>query len=302
MINHWQLQYIVETVESEFNLTKAAEKLFISQPALSKSILNLESQLGGNLFLRKKGRLVGLTNLGSILYNYGKRILLLHQEMEDKIEIAQSESKHLVRLGILYVFMKLIFQDIKPLLMAVHAETALEITESDCFDIKHKFDENLLDIIITIRMSENEKEIYRENLLTSEYVVVFDQKHPFFAKKDLSYQDLNGQTIVLPSELNYSKQLIEKKLLDENIHPKKVIHMFEPLSIIEAILGTSAVCILPKIFIDHLIQVKVSFRRFDQPLAWYMDLVMHAYDAEDPVISACFSKLLKAIRNKELSQ
>lgn len=302
MISHLQFQYIVETVESEYNLTKASEKLFISQPALSKSILNLESQLGRKLFLRKKGRLVGLTNLGTIVYRYGKRILVMHKEMEEKIEIAQTESKNLVRLGILYVFMKLIFHDIKPLLMAVHAETALEITESDYFDIKNKFDENLLDIIITIRMSENEEEIYRENLLISEYVVVFDQKHPFFSKKDVSYQDLNGQTVVLPSELNYSKQLIEKKLIDENIHPKKVIHMFEPLSIIEAIMGTSAVCILPKIFIDNLINAEVSFRHFDQPLAWYMDLVMHACDAEDPVISASFSKLFNAIRNNGFSQ
>ncbi len=46
-----QLEYFVRIVE-EKSFTKAAEKLFISQPALSKSIRALEAELGVTLFKR----------------------------------------------------------------------------------------------------------------------------------------------------------------------------------------------------------------------------------------------------------
>ena len=48
------LNYVV-TIYEEKSFTKAAEKLFISQPSLSQSINNLENELGTRLFDRKKG-------------------------------------------------------------------------------------------------------------------------------------------------------------------------------------------------------------------------------------------------------
>lgn len=56
------------------NITKAAENLYISQPAVTKSIRQLESSLGGALFIRtKKG--VTLTEEGKVLLEYVKNIL-----------------------------------------------------------------------------------------------------------------------------------------------------------------------------------------------------------------------------------
>lgn len=54
------------------NITKAAEELLISQPAISKSIENLEEQLGGQLFIRTK-RGVNLTEEGKKFYKYIER-------------------------------------------------------------------------------------------------------------------------------------------------------------------------------------------------------------------------------------
>lgn len=64
------LKYFVE-VASTKNITKASENLNVSQPALTKALHNLESDLNSTLFVRsKKG--VSLTDEGEILYNYAK--------------------------------------------------------------------------------------------------------------------------------------------------------------------------------------------------------------------------------------
>lgn len=58
------------------SLTKAAKNLFISQPALSQSIKQLEEQLGGRLFIRSSKGMT-LTYEGKIMYEYVKQALLL---------------------------------------------------------------------------------------------------------------------------------------------------------------------------------------------------------------------------------
>ena len=50
-LNLYKIFYIVATTG---NITKASEKLYISQPAVTKSIKQLENRLGGSLFIRTK--------------------------------------------------------------------------------------------------------------------------------------------------------------------------------------------------------------------------------------------------------
>ena len=79
-LNLYKIFYIVATTG---NITKASEKLYISQPAVTKSIKQLENSLGGALFIRtKKG--VTLTEEGKVLLKYVKNILDEAKNAENK--------------------------------------------------------------------------------------------------------------------------------------------------------------------------------------------------------------------------
>ncbi|MBQ5756729.1 MAG: LysR family transcriptional regulator, partial [Erysipelotrichaceae bacterium] len=67
------LQYFVVVAE-ELNITKAAEKLHMSQPPLSAQIKKLELELNTELFIRGK-RQLDLTESGELLYRRAKEIL-----------------------------------------------------------------------------------------------------------------------------------------------------------------------------------------------------------------------------------
>lgn len=72
------------TVATTGNITKAADKLYISQPAVTKAIKQLENSLGGALFIRtKKG--VTLTEEGKVLLEYVKNILEEAKNAQNKI-------------------------------------------------------------------------------------------------------------------------------------------------------------------------------------------------------------------------
>ena len=68
---NFELYKVFYEVVNEKSISKGAEKLLISQPAVTQSIHTLEEQLGGKLFIRTPKGVV-LTNEGEILYNYIK--------------------------------------------------------------------------------------------------------------------------------------------------------------------------------------------------------------------------------------
>ena len=66
---NFELYKVFYEVANEKSISKGAEKLLISQPAVTQSIKTLESELGGQLFIRTPKGVV-LTEEGKILYNY----------------------------------------------------------------------------------------------------------------------------------------------------------------------------------------------------------------------------------------
>lgn len=81
-MNLQQLRYLREIVRSDLNLTRAAERLHTSQPGISRRILELEAELGVDIFVRKGRRLVALTEPG-------KTALKLASQALDRVEDLQ---------------------------------------------------------------------------------------------------------------------------------------------------------------------------------------------------------------------
>ncbi len=74
-MNVQQLRCVREAVRQNFNLTQAAQALGTSQPALSRAILELESELGVEIFNRHGKRILGLTEPGKAILTRAERVL-----------------------------------------------------------------------------------------------------------------------------------------------------------------------------------------------------------------------------------
>lgn len=91
------LRYFV-AVAQELHFTRAAERLFVSQPALSKQIRALERQLGADLFVREH-RGVRLTRVGAALLPYAEQTLEHWRSAVDAVERAKTEERATLRVG-----------------------------------------------------------------------------------------------------------------------------------------------------------------------------------------------------------
>ncbi len=71
-----QLRFLVEVVDSDLNVTIAAQRLFTSQPGVSKQLRLLEEELGVTIFERAGKRFTGLTPAGTAIVRSARRVLL----------------------------------------------------------------------------------------------------------------------------------------------------------------------------------------------------------------------------------
>lgn len=94
----WDWYKVFYYVANEKQISKAAKKLFISQPAVSQSIKLLEESLGFSLFIRTpKG--VNLTNQGIELFDSIKKVYILIKNTENKIKELNDEINGEIRFG-----------------------------------------------------------------------------------------------------------------------------------------------------------------------------------------------------------
>lgn len=97
MLNLYKLKYVV-TVAEEKSITKAAKKLYISQPSLSLSIHAIEDSLGTELFIRGKNS-VTLTPAGQAYVEWAKVTLESAKQLEAKLNKIQAGSKRQLDIG-----------------------------------------------------------------------------------------------------------------------------------------------------------------------------------------------------------
>ena len=90
-MNSRQVDCFIEVCK-EMNFTKAAEKLFLPQPAVSRYISALEDELGTRLFIRENSRSIKLTDSGKTFFNI---FLRFQTEFQNALQEIHSELKPL---------------------------------------------------------------------------------------------------------------------------------------------------------------------------------------------------------------
>ena len=89
---------IFTSVAEHMSFTKAAETLYISQPAVSKAVSELENQLGQPLFERGAGKL-RLTEAGTLLAERGRAILAIERTAEEDLQALRGLQHGSLRIG-----------------------------------------------------------------------------------------------------------------------------------------------------------------------------------------------------------
>jgi LysR family transcriptional activator of nhaA len=145
-LNYHHLQYFWHVVKVG-NLTKAAEKLHISQSALSSQIRQLEVSLDCDLFLRQ-GRKLVLTEFGNVAFSYADSIFTKGLELESLLRKGIEPESQTLRVGVLSTMSRNFIESfVEPILN--HPMFKLEIISSGQTNLLKSLSNHEIDLALT---------------------------------------------------------------------------------------------------------------------------------------------------------
>lgn len=182
----------------EKNITRAAQRLHLSQPTLSKQIKDLEDELGVTLFIRGH-RKITLTEEGYFLRDRAREIVDLTDDTATSLEKAKIISGTL-KIGAgqspaLYPIMKILNH-----LLVKYPEVRVELVDANADTVERRINQGTLDFGIV--MGDRFLDEFDSLILKArnEFVAVFDGDLPLAEKGLIKPQDLIGYPLILSSQ------------------------------------------------------------------------------------------------------
>lgn len=241
------LRYFINIVECNYNLSLAAKKIHISQPALSQFIKNFERQYNVLLFKRRNGRLVELTAAGQEIYKYALQIVDLYEDMEESIRIESLRQSGSIRIAIPSIILSVYLTDYLPKLAEKHPDTHIEIIDANSNEIRKLLINNTIDIGIMMEPTNLDKSnIEQHNIEKNEMVAFIDNNHPLAQKDNLDWENLEGHPIATFNKDYITYELIYDKLSQINLEDQIKYTSSAWDFLIESTKGSDIVTILPK--------------------------------------------------------
>jgi DNA-binding transcriptional LysR family regulator len=196
-----------EVIATEGSLGRAAEKLFRTQPALTKCIDRLEADLGAQLF-EKSGRNMRLTAAGAVLLTRTRQLAIMVDDTSREMREHASGLSGTIRVGCVPTLaehlMPVVFQDL--LAEAPGVEVELMVAMNDA--VLGALRDGQLDLVVG-PVVETDEDLASEQFAEDEVVVMTSKDHPIF-KSAYTLADLGAYKWLLPATTVASRQFLDR--------------------------------------------------------------------------------------------
>jgi len=187
----YQIRYFLAVAET-LNFTRASERAFVSQPALTKAIQRLEETLGGRLFDRSKTP-VALTELGRAMLPSLKRLYDGTQEAREQARRLTREARDEVRVGVMCT---IDFHQVLPGFVESqdhHSDVQLRFREGSLEALTDALDQGDVDIGVMCSPYDIPKRFRTQPLFREDYVLAIGDDHRFNGRVEIEMAELQRE-------------------------------------------------------------------------------------------------------------
>ncbi len=271
------LRYFL-AVAREQSFSTAAERLFLSQPTLSRQLKELEDELGKPLLIRSnKG--VTLTEEGMILRKRAEEIVELMDKTEQEVRQSNDNVSGTVYIGAGETYAIKLIADTAHKLRTDHPDIHYSLFSGNGTDVMEKLEHGLLDFgLIFGNVDKTKYEAMRRD-------------EPLAKKEKVTFADIAGLDLIIPRQPNHStmlSELIAEQAPDANIVAEYNLIYNASVMVNEGI-GSA-------ITLDKLINVSGDSRLCFRPFEPRMEAVSFFIWKRYPVFTKAASKFLEQFR------
>ncbi|MDQ0190874.1 LysR family transcriptional regulator [Alicyclobacillus cycloheptanicus] len=241
------------TVAEERSFTHAAEKLHISQPAISQHVQTLEKRLDVQLLERNK-RSVRLTKAGEIAYQQAKDILCSYARMTRLIEDLRGKPSGPLTIGASFTFgeyvlphliadFRLHYPDVTPIIEIHNTRAVADLVAR-----------GQLDIGIIEGSTHHQHDLAIEPLASDQLTLVASSGHPFANQANITVEDLNSVPWMIREPGSGTREITETVFAQLHLRPAVVQEYASTQLIKESVLAGLGVALLSKWVVHRELQ------------------------------------------------
>lgn len=233
------------------NISKASEKLFCSQPALSKQIHSLEFDLGYPLFERNGKKLI-INENGKIFYRFAKNVINDYQLLKRELFIKNNKSNHEVRFGTTNFIGTYLIPPILSKFKNEYPTTPVNFIVNFLPTVTKLLEEDVINFAI-VPASKNllsNTSYICDSFLEDEFVLICPPNHPLTKLSEVHLKDIQDYTFLISCDQSATRDFVGQILNENNIHLTNMINMDNIYTIKHGVINNLGISILSKSAIE----------------------------------------------------
>lgn len=280
---------IFVSVYQEESITRAAEKLHMTQPATSLAIREMEEYYHTKLFERS-GRGIRVTSAGTRLYPSAARLLSLYDEMD--AEMKNWDTSGRLRIGSSISIGSCILPQLINRFSKKYPELELYVKVDSSDVIEQNILENHLDFAL-IEGSVHSEKLKSSVFLDDELVPVCSRFHPLAGAEDIELDSLKKEHFLMREPNSGTRQLADSSFALKNFQIKPAWESTSTAALINAVSIGLGISILPKRMLEKQLRMHqiASFTIRDLDLKRHYSLIYHENKFVSPTMQEFFDML-----------
>lgn len=264
------LRYFVEVVRQQ-SFTRAAEKLFVTQPTISKMLKNLEDELNCTLLIRD-GRKLLMTDTGQVVFERGLAILGEFRQLEAELSDINHLNKGVLRLGIPPMVGMLMAGPIG-LFRQRYPGVELKISEFGGLTVQQAVINGELDLAITALPVEEESALTTQPLFSHPLCVLVPRSGDWLEQTSVSPQQLAAHPLLIYNEdFALSRQLMQL-FTRHDVKPRIAVRSGQWDFLAAMVQAGVGVAILPEPICRRLDAKTLRWLPLESELRWQLGMI-----------------------------
>jgi len=206
------------TVAKQLSFTKAAEQLFMTQPAVTFQVKQLEEHFNARLFERSHGK-IALTPAGVVVFDYAERILGLSAELDKRISELTGAVSGPLLLGCSMTIAEFILPRVLGEFKARHPQVQTHMTVANSETIEHRVADHTIDIGL-IESPSHTAGLHTEVCCDDELVMICAPDNKLAARKSVTSSEIAGEPYISRESGSGTRQFADNYFRQSGVAPE----------------------------------------------------------------------------------
>jgi DNA-binding transcriptional LysR family regulator len=260
-----QLKLFIEVVRQK-SITKAAENMHISQPAISKTIMSLEEELGMTLIVRTN-KTSDMTDAGKVVLEYALKMIALQDEMVTTLNDMTNLTRGQIDIGLPPFIGSLFFPRVMAKFHHAYPNIELNITEYGGARVVKSVEEGEFELgVAVLPLDEQLFNVYP--IVEEEMKLLVYKDHHLAGRDEVDIGELKDEEFIFYHEEFALNQMMRNHFIAAGFEPKILFKSSQWDLMTEMVAANLGVTILPQSICNRAFNPDIRIIDLKQDILW----------------------------------